>query len=267
MKPPAPRPMDAALALAAAGWPVLPCRAHDIDDRRKAKAPLTTHGHLDASLDRALIRAWWSRWPDAMIGSPVPEGAVVIDIDPRNGGSSEALEARCGARLPPTLTVWSGRQDGGMHRYHLRPSGLVVVAQPMPGIDVKTTGYMLMPPSRHPATGRPYRWEWRPYAPLTPELRALITPQKTPRRTAEQATRSGSTTARSAALLRELAKAPEGQRNSYLFWAACRAAEAGFLAELGPAMLVVAQNIGLTAAEAARTIRSADARPRRAGAK
>lgn len=47
------RPVEAALELAAAGWPVLPCRAHDLDDRRKAKAPIITHGHSDASLNPA----------------------------------------------------------------------------------------------------------------------------------------------------------------------------------------------------------------------
>ena len=101
---------NAALELAANGWPVFPCRWCG----ESAKAPLTINGHLDATTDRDVIKAWWLRWPDAMIGAVVPESLLVIDIDPRNGGDLEQLVNLVGD-LPPTLTVWSGRNDGGQH--------------------------------------------------------------------------------------------------------------------------------------------------------
>jgi hypothetical protein len=44
-----------------------------------------------------------------MIGARVPDSLLVIDIDPRNGGSLEALTNQVGA-LPETLTAWSGRK-------------------------------------------------------------------------------------------------------------------------------------------------------------
>lgn len=51
-----------------------------------------------------------------MIGAPVPEALLVIDVDPRNGGKLAELQLLTG-RLPTTLTVWSGRNDGGRHLY------------------------------------------------------------------------------------------------------------------------------------------------------
>jgi hypothetical protein len=49
---------DARLAYAARGWPVSPWRQAGND-----KFPLTGYGHLDATLDRAVIREWWRCWP------------------------------------------------------------------------------------------------------------------------------------------------------------------------------------------------------------
>jgi hypothetical protein len=67
---------------------------------------MTKNGHLDATTDPDKIKMWWKQWPYAMIGAPVPDTLLVIDIDPRNGGSIDALEALVG-ELPPTLTAWS----------------------------------------------------------------------------------------------------------------------------------------------------------------
>ena len=110
--------LSAAQELAERGWRVFPCQPKGL----KAKAPLLQHGHLDATDDLATITSWWTRWPHAMIGAPVPEALLVLDIDPRNGGSIEALEELVGS-LPYTLTAWSGRDDGGKHLYFLRPAG------------------------------------------------------------------------------------------------------------------------------------------------
>jgi hypothetical protein len=74
--------VNAALELASAGWAVFPCRHPTISDEYKAKAPMISNGHLKASRDPNQIRAWWSRWPQAMIGAPVPESLLVVDLDP-----------------------------------------------------------------------------------------------------------------------------------------------------------------------------------------
>jgi hypothetical protein len=89
--------LSAALDLAVHGWSVLPCHPSG----PKAKAPLLEHGHLDATQDPGTITAWWTRWPDAMIGCPVPESLLVLDVDPRNGGSFELLQ-----EAPLSVTIW-----------------------------------------------------------------------------------------------------------------------------------------------------------------
>src|SRR5699024_2226575 len=100
--------LDAAHALAAQGWPVFPCWPHGA----KAKAPMTAHGLQDATCAPTPLQKWWGRLPHALIGAALPESLIVLDLAPRHGGTLDALEAVTGP-LPATLTVWSGRGDGG----------------------------------------------------------------------------------------------------------------------------------------------------------
>jgi hypothetical protein len=66
---------DAAHAYARQGWPVFPLAPN-------CKAPLTAHGHLDASTNGAAIQAWWEQWPSANIGIACGETSFdVLDID------------------------------------------------------------------------------------------------------------------------------------------------------------------------------------------
>ena len=58
-----PNELDAALEYASGRMPVFPCNPLD-------KKPLTAHGFKDATTDEAQIRAWWTRWPNAMVGAP-----------------------------------------------------------------------------------------------------------------------------------------------------------------------------------------------------
>ena len=57
-----------------------------------------------------------------MIGAPVPDTLLVIDIDPRNGGSIDALERWSVSYHPPSQPGPAGC-DGGQHLYYLRPLG------------------------------------------------------------------------------------------------------------------------------------------------
>lgn len=129
--------MDAALGLAAQGVQVFPCKAN--------KAPITPNGFHGATTDAATIRSW--TW-DGMIGAPVPEGVIVVDIDPRNSGDATiaALEA-AGHRLPVmTRRVETG--GGGLHVY-LRAPDMPMRSTLGPGVDVKRhgKGYVIVPPS------------------------------------------------------------------------------------------------------------------------
>jgi hypothetical protein len=92
--------LPAALELTAQGWAPFPCKWRG----EHAKAPLTINGFHDASGDPDQICAWWTRWPQAMIGAPVRESLLVIDLDPRHGGNVAELESLTGP-LPATLTV------------------------------------------------------------------------------------------------------------------------------------------------------------------
>lgn len=147
--------LDAALAYARAGWSVFPL---------DGKVPRTKNGHHDATRDEATIHAWWAIWPDANVGArmgqPWDAGFLVcLDVDPRNGGwsSFDALEKN-GNTFPATREHDSGGCADGEYGRHL----FYVAREPMadgklaPGIDVKGSGYVVLPPSVHPDTGEAY---------------------------------------------------------------------------------------------------------------
>jgi hypothetical protein len=163
--------LDSALELAARGFPVFPLQP-------RSKEPYKgSRGLGDATLDAAVIRAWWEHALESNIGLRPPPGVLVVDPDPRNGGfaSLVALEAE-GKHLPNTLTVRTGRGDGGIHAYYRVPIELVSWPKTAaPGIDLKGPGgYVLAPPSIHPDSGMPYTWlEVRPMSDAPEWLVAL----------------------------------------------------------------------------------------------
>jgi hypothetical protein len=239
--------VTALVELAAQGWHVFPCKWRGDN----AKAPLTTNGHHDATRNPEQIRAWWRRWPRAMIGAPIPETLLVLDVDPRNGGDLAELESLTGP-LPATLIVWSGRNDGGRHLYFQRPAGELTGTRLKPlGIDLKVNGYVIVPPSIHPASGQPYRWDRHPVAHLPIRLRELLRPApRTVRRTCGNQ-------GNGAGLIRTVAEAQEGSRNDTLYWAACRAAEDGLIDEIEDELVAAAMSAGETETKARRTAASA----------
>jgi Bifunctional DNA primase/polymerase, N-terminal len=234
----------AALELAAQGWAVFPCKWRG----ENAKAPLTVNGHLDASRDPDQIRAFWRRWPQAMIGAPVPESLLVIDIDPRNRGSLDELKSLTGP-LPATLTAWSGRNDGGRHLYFLRPPGPLTSTRLPEGIDLKVNGYCIVPPSIHPASGMPYRWEHIPAASVPPKLRELLCPRP-------QQVNTFGDTKNGSGLIRAVAEAQEGKRHDVLVWASFRAQADGILDQIADELTAASVSTGETETRARRTIAS-----------
>lgn len=243
--------LDAALDLAGAGWKVLPC----IPAGPKAKAPLTPNGFKDATTDPGIIRAWWEQWPAALIGVVIPEHLLVLDIDPRNGGSMAELEQALGA-LPDTLTSWSGRGDGGCHMWFHSPTGRLSSKKLPQGVDLKLggRGYCIAPPSPHPATGTAYRWDGDQVACLPRRASMTLRAAAPPR--ALTAASTGPSGSNNAGLIRFVSEATQGQRNDRLFWAACRAFENGN-DHIIDRLFDAALTIGLSDQEAARTISSA----------
>lgn len=138
------------------------------------------HGLLAATNDLERVARWWTRWPNANIGARVPKSLLVLDVDPRHGGHDRLaeLEARH-EPLPPTRVSYSGRGDGGHHRWFLHPGGKPSGSRLGEGLDLKGYGgYVVLPPSRHPDTGGLYRWA-EPLAdpaPLPGWLRRLVLP-------------------------------------------------------------------------------------------
>jgi putative DNA primase/helicase len=127
------------------------------------KHPITAHGVTDATKSRKTIRQWWTENPQANIGIATGKKSkiLVLDIDPRNGGSEtlKTLEADLGS-LPATVTSETG--GGGMHLVFAYPqfrvrkdsAGKMLGA----GLDILSDGsIMVVPPSKH-KTGSRYKW-------------------------------------------------------------------------------------------------------------
>lgn len=124
------------------------------------KHPRTRNGLKNATTDANQVDKWWRQWPSANIGivTGAPSGIVVIDIDPRHGGTKSlaALEQEHGA-LPPTVESLTG---GSGNHLIFGYAGQAVGnrANVRPGIDVRGDGgYIVAPPSIH-ETGNHYRW-------------------------------------------------------------------------------------------------------------
>jgi len=193
------RPMpfaEAALSLAGQGWPVFPLAPGD-------KVPLISkaaggNGFRDGTTNLAQVEAWARRYPTANIGARIPEHMILVDVDPRNGSGETVSrwESEYGP-LPATLTVWSGRGDGGHHRYYLMPNFEPALRRLCgTGIDLKThkVGYAVMPYSIHPDSGEPYLWAepLRPPVPLPQWFKDLIRPVKPSRPKGPMNVHSGS---------------------------------------------------------------------------
>jgi hypothetical protein len=130
--------IEAALELAETGVAVFPVGPD--------KAPRTANGFHDATTDAEAIQAW-TEW-DGGIGAAVPDGFVVIDVDPRNGGTDTLkLLAEAGRKLPRTRTART--RSGGFHYWLSVPTGATLRSKLGPGVDVKRAGkgYVVVPPS------------------------------------------------------------------------------------------------------------------------
>lgn len=155
---------EAAYDYALSGFRVVPvhsgkggrCSCGNPDCSSPGKHPRTPHGVKDASSDLPQVRDWWAQWPDANIGLATGDFLMVVDIDPRNGGSLEALEQL--GPLPETMKARTG--GGGAHLYYTSPAPVKNSAGILAtGTDVKGEGGLIIaPPSIH-ASGEAYTWE------------------------------------------------------------------------------------------------------------
>src|SRR5215210_1187938 len=116
------------------GKPVFPCR--------EDKSPLTPRGFKDATTNPGLVKGFWTKYPDALIGMPTGShsGVFVVDVD-----RLEAL-GELERELPETLTVRT--RSGGRHYYFQHVDGIRNSPGGLPeGIDVRGEGgYVIAPP-------------------------------------------------------------------------------------------------------------------------
>jgi hypothetical protein len=163
----------AALRYAADGYEIFPANPNN-------KAPLTVNGMKDATSDVTQIRRWWNDHPTALIACRIPEGVIVLDVDPRHGGDTTWAELeRHYQPITAGRTHLSGRGDGGAHHWFRAPNGPTSI-KPLrdwankhgvghkagnnswtSGIDIlhHNHRYTILPPSPHPETGQPYMWD------------------------------------------------------------------------------------------------------------
>jgi hypothetical protein len=250
---------DAALAYAQAAIPVFPCATN-------GKHPLTRAGFHEASSDVDQVRAWWARWPGANIGMPTgsTSGIEVVDIDVTDAGSGfPAFEHARGAGLVEGELARVRTPSRGMHVYFpasaARPQRCWQAAATH--IDFRGDGgYVVVPPStlvidNGRVAYRLYSLSGAGSKPVDAvALRAFL--DQRPSRPASRST--AVTAAEPSRLAQWVSKLQEGERNSGLFWAACRLTEAGLAPDAVEAALApAAQAAGLPAWEITATIHSA----------
>jgi hypothetical protein len=238
---------SAALNYASRGWPVFPCKPG-------SKQPATHHGFEDATTEPSLITWWWDRIPDANVAIATGAPAIdVFDVDVKPGGNGYGAFNRLkrAGLLAGALAIVR-TPSGGLHAYFqgtAQRSGSL----PRQFLDFKATGgYVLAPGSA--VDGKPYefldrrdghgRLDW------AKAVRLLDPPRPAPVRREWPGGRDVG------ALAAWLARQQEGNRNSALFWAACRAVETGHDGDLGE-LLSAALDAGLDEREAQRTVDSA----------
>lgn len=235
------RMLRAALELAEAGWRVIPLNG---------KVPVIENWPNEATVDRAVIRGWWRENAEYNIGARIPDNHVVIDIDPHNGGSLRALERLAGVKMPPTMSIRSGRGGGSVHLHYLRPFPKTTKVRMPAGIDVLTNAQVVMPPSVHPATGKPYRWgDIVPVARLPREVISLIEPKPyTPR--------PGGSAVNINGLIGYVRSQPKGQRHDAYHWAVRRAVEQNAPERQINKLIEAAEDLGFSPQEARRIVES-----------
>lgn len=273
------RALHAALLTAARGLPVFPLsrtklpavRSPHRDEPRVAdcrgECGRPGHGVHDATTDPDAVRALFAVAPWAtgygIACGRAPHHLLGLDLDVKHGADGVAalrtLAETHSFAVPDTVTVLT--PSGGRHLWLAAPGPVPnSVGRPAPGIDVRGAGgYLVGPGSRTvaghyllmPGTAR------HQLAPAPPELLRLVAPPPAPSRAPDPPEPRHPAEKRAAGLVRFVLDSREGERNGRLFWAACRAYDAGMGEALAPALVTAAVHTGLSEREAAATVASA----------
>ncbi|MGW1063749.1 bifunctional DNA primase/polymerase [Streptomyces aureus] len=224
------------------------------------------HGVYDASTEPLRIRELFAAAPWAT-GYGIacglhPHHLIGVDLDTKSDTDSSVALRELALRhlftIPDTVVVLT--PSGGRHLWLSGPADVVVpnsASRLAPGIDIRGAGgYLVGPGSRteHGVYGTAPGTSRLAPAPCPPELLRLLLPAHTSRArhpTSSAGERQGQ------GLVQFVLAAHEGQRNTRLFWAACRAYENGIGPRLTAPLVRAAVRTGLTEREARSTIASA----------
>ena len=273
------RALHAALLTAARGLPVFPLsrtklpavRSPHRDEPRltdcRGECGRPGHGVHDAATDPAAIRALFAVAPWAtgygIACGRAPHHLVGLDLDVKHGADGvAALHALAEAHsfeIPRTVTVLT--PSGGRHLWLTAPGPVSnSVGRPAPGIDVRGAGGYVVGPGSRTVAGHYVLLPGTSghlLAPAPPELLRLAAPPPAPPHGSGPPEPRHPAEKRAAALVRFVLDSREGERNGRLFWAACRAYDAGMGEALAPALVTAAVHTGLSEREAAATVASA----------
>ncbi|WP_432026816.1 bifunctional DNA primase/polymerase [Streptomyces sp. 1222.5] len=222
------------------------------------------HGVYDASTDPVRIRelfaaAPWTTGYGIACGLP-PYHLIGVDLDTKSDTDSSVALRELALRhlftIPETVVVLT--PSGGRHLWLTGPPDVVVpnsAGRLAPGIDIRGAGGYLVGPGSRTDHGvyatAPGTAHLAPAA-CPPSLLRLLLP---PPRASHPAPPAPGDHGRG--LVHFVLSAHEGQRNTRLFWAACRAYENGIGPALADPLTEAARHTGLSEREARATIASA----------
>jgi Bifunctional DNA primase/polymerase, N-terminal len=133
-------------------WPIFPTRLVRCADGKLDKIPCIKDWPNAASTDPAQIKAWWRRWPDAVISIPTGErtGVIILDVDVWDDRNGFDTLADLGKSILPETPI-SHTPSGGVHIWFARTDvairnsagtkGLGV------GLDIRGDGGQVVVPS------------------------------------------------------------------------------------------------------------------------
>ena len=151
--------LELALYYAGAGIPL-----HPVHPTAKCP-PRGSHGKNDATTNEAQIRAWWKRYPDALVSilTGSQTGIFVLDVDGESGRRSlnELLTLFNFERIEDLTCCIVRSRSGGLHLYFRLRSGERPRSRAgdiAPGLDTKGEGGSIIAPGNRVPDGREYRW-------------------------------------------------------------------------------------------------------------
>lgn len=163
------------------GWKLIPChgvaatgclcgKSHQ-GSSDAGKHPALLDWPSRATSEKEQLLKWFGNGSLNNVGVVCRQsGLVVIDVDPRNGGDESflQLESLLGGAIPTTVTALTGqylvkgKNVRGRHFYFKTDPNINFIKDfsrlGLKGIDIKSNGYVMLPPSSH-ISGLKYEWE------------------------------------------------------------------------------------------------------------